>query len=234
MKNSIQTEEDMRKYKAFTLAEVLITLGIIGIIAAMTLPAVVNKYKKLVTSARLKKFYSSMNQAILMAESEHGSSAYWNRINFVDDGEGQYKYNDGAVNILNTYILPYVKYLKLDKGSLPVEDSEGNVVQNGEFPTVYFSDGTTMQVVIGGCFDIYFDANGKGKPNAKGVDQFIFYFCYGNNRKKTTFSSLIPEEDASSFEPREEALRICKIIPDRCSILLEKYDNFEFKDDYPW
>ena len=230
-----EVPEDFKKKKAaFTLAEVLITLGIIGIVAAMTLPAVVNKYQKLVTSARLKKFYSSMNQAILMAESEHGSSAYWNRINFIEDGEGQYKYNEGAVSILNTYILPYVKYLKLDKGSLPVEDSEGNVVQDGEFPTVYFADGTTMQVVIGSCFDIYFDSNGMGKPNTKGVDQFIFYFCYGNNRKKTTFSSLIPEEDASTYEPRAEALRICKIIPDRCSILLEKYDNFEFKEDYPW
>ena len=230
-----EVPEDFKKKKAaFTLAEVLITLGIIGIVAAMTLPAVVNKYQKLVTSARLKKFYSSMNQAILMAESEHGSSAYWNRINFIEDGEGQYKYNEGAVSILNTYILPYVKYLKLDKGSLPVEDSEGNVVQDGEFPTVYFADGTTMQVVIGSCFDIYFDSNGMGKPNTKGVDQFIFYFCYGNNRKKTTFSSLIPEEDANTYEPRAEALRICKIIPDRCSILLEKYDNFEFKEDYPW
>ena len=35
----------MNLKKAFTLAEVLITLGIIGVVAAMTLPTVVNKYK---------------------------------------------------------------------------------------------------------------------------------------------------------------------------------------------
>ena len=43
------------KHKAFTMAEVLITLGIIGIVAAMTLPALVAKYQKNVTSNRLKK-----------------------------------------------------------------------------------------------------------------------------------------------------------------------------------
>ncbi len=41
--------------KAFTLAEVLITLGIIGVVAAMTLPSLVGNYKKKVTVTRLKK-----------------------------------------------------------------------------------------------------------------------------------------------------------------------------------
>ena len=41
---------------AFTLAEVLITLGIIGIVAAMTLPALVGKYQKVQTVNQLKKF----------------------------------------------------------------------------------------------------------------------------------------------------------------------------------
>ena len=54
----------------FTLAEVLITLGIIGIVAAMTLPALVGKYQKKVTVTRLKKFYSTMQQAIQLAEKD--------------------------------------------------------------------------------------------------------------------------------------------------------------------
>lgn len=49
---------------AFTLAEVLITLGIIGIVAAMTLPSVINKIQNKDKTARLKKFYSSINQAV--------------------------------------------------------------------------------------------------------------------------------------------------------------------------
>ena len=55
---------------AFTLAEVLITLGIIGIVAAMTLPALIQKNNNQVVEARLKKFYSVMNQAIIQAEAD--------------------------------------------------------------------------------------------------------------------------------------------------------------------
>lgn len=56
----------------FTLAEVLITLGIIGIVAAMTLPTLIQNYKNRVVETRLKKFYSTMNQAVLMAEAQYG------------------------------------------------------------------------------------------------------------------------------------------------------------------
>ena len=40
---------------AFTLAEVLITLGIIGIVAALTIPNVTSKYRKKVVETELKK-----------------------------------------------------------------------------------------------------------------------------------------------------------------------------------
>ncbi|MBS5801473.1 MAG: type II secretion system protein [Brachyspira sp.] len=45
--------------KAFTLAEVLITLGIIGVVAAMTLPTLINSYKKQQTVTHLQKVYTS-------------------------------------------------------------------------------------------------------------------------------------------------------------------------------
>ncbi len=54
----------LRKRAAFTLAEVLITLGIIGVVAAMTIPTLISNHNKRVVETRLKKFYSSMNQAI--------------------------------------------------------------------------------------------------------------------------------------------------------------------------
>lgn len=41
---------------AFTLAEVLITLGIIGIVAAMTLPTIIQKQYQKEASSRLKNF----------------------------------------------------------------------------------------------------------------------------------------------------------------------------------
>lgn len=46
--------DKFNKAKAFTLSEVLITLGIIGIIAAMTLPSLVGRYQEKVTVTRLK------------------------------------------------------------------------------------------------------------------------------------------------------------------------------------
>ena len=46
--------------KAFTLAEVLITLGIIGIVAAMTLPILIGKYQKMQTATQLKKAYKRL------------------------------------------------------------------------------------------------------------------------------------------------------------------------------
>lgn len=62
----------MKKINAFTLAEVLITLGIIGIVAAMTLPTVINNYKKQVIASKLAKFYTIMNQALVRSKAEKG------------------------------------------------------------------------------------------------------------------------------------------------------------------
>lgn len=54
----------MGRKRGFTLAEVLITLGIIGVVAALTLPALVANYRKNITVTRMQKFYSVMNQAV--------------------------------------------------------------------------------------------------------------------------------------------------------------------------
>lgn len=59
------------------MAEVLITLGIIGIIAAMTLPALIGKYQKKVTVERLKVAYSKVNEIVSNSEMENGEVNYW-------------------------------------------------------------------------------------------------------------------------------------------------------------
>lgn len=58
--------------KAFTLSEVLITLGIIGIVAAMTLPAVINNSRNKQLEAGLKRSYSLISQALDMYQAETG------------------------------------------------------------------------------------------------------------------------------------------------------------------
>ena len=65
---------------AFTLAEVLITLGVVGVIAAMILPSLIEHYKEKQTIVALKKSYSILNQAFLMATQEYGPPTDWEGI----------------------------------------------------------------------------------------------------------------------------------------------------------
>ncbi|MBO8430083.1 type II secretion system protein [Spirochaetes bacterium] len=58
---------------AFTLAEVLITLGIIGVVAAMTLPSLVNKYREQEIITRVKKTYTSIAQALELVQANYGT-----------------------------------------------------------------------------------------------------------------------------------------------------------------
>ena len=65
---------------AFTLAEVLITLGIIGIVAAITLPGLLTKCQKLVIKNQFKEQYSRMQQAFKIVENNMDSTPecyYW-------------------------------------------------------------------------------------------------------------------------------------------------------------
>jgi len=73
--------KDVRKH-AFTLAEVLITLGIIGVVAAMTLPVLIQKHQKRVLEKQFIKAYSLISQAAKKAEADLGFTPecyYWNK-----------------------------------------------------------------------------------------------------------------------------------------------------------
>ncbi len=93
-----------RQKAAFTLAEVLITLGIIGIVAAMTLPTLIGNYKKEQTISQLQKAYSTLNQAFRLSEAENESSIYWDTEKGIDF-------------YFNEYWKPYLKIITYCKGS---------------------------------------------------------------------------------------------------------------------
>ena len=134
--------QDDKKKAAFTLAEVLITLGIIGIVAAMTLPTLIQANKNKEIEAKLKKFYSAMNQAIMLSESENGDYKYWT---------GTYK-SAGVENFLDKYIKPYLIALKITRF-----DSYG-----GDNVMYYFSDGSAFGCKDGGTqLDVYYFPNAK-------------------------------------------------------------------------
>ncbi len=122
----------LRKRPAFTLAEVLITLAVIGIVAAMTIPNLVQSYKKKVVETRLVQFYSMMNQAVKLSEIDHGEEFSWlpfdsSTLNLVPYSIEEY---------FNEYLAPYLKTAKTE------------VNLDGEEPhiRVYFANGSTVYI----------------------------------------------------------------------------------------
>lgn len=84
--------------KGFTLAEVLITLGIVGVVAALTIPVLIGKYNELVTITALRKTYSELSQAIKLSEIYNGDFRNW-------DYSGGWS---GGGNFAMRYIFPYL------------------------------------------------------------------------------------------------------------------------------
>ena len=64
--------EKNRKFSAFTLAEVLITLGVIGIVAALTLPGVITKYQEKRVATQLKVAVSTLEQGFKKMLADEG------------------------------------------------------------------------------------------------------------------------------------------------------------------
>lgn len=216
------------KEKAFTLAEVLITIAIIGIVAAVTIPTVINKYKTAVASTRLKKFYSLMSQAIELSKLDNGDVANWTKeANDLKDEDGEYDYeanSEACYKFFMTYLAPYIKYnrvIKVEKVSPTAE------------MRIELADGSTVDIHNGSCWDIIYDVNGDKLPNKVAYDKFVFAICINNNLiGGKNFGALYY---GSSFAAtREQALQKCKTSPySGCTALLQ-FDNWEFKSDYPY
>ena len=108
---------------AFTLAEVLITLAIIGVVAALTIPSVIQNYTYRMTESKLAKFYSLMNQAILMSKIDNGAPETWDYwVKEALDEEGNYINMSDAIDAaFKKYLAPYLKIVE----SKEVTDFEG-------------------------------------------------------------------------------------------------------------
>ncbi len=66
----------MSRRRGFTLAEVLITLGVIGVVAAMTLPMLIQNYQKTVLKSQFKKVYAEFFNAIKLTQSKMEAPVY--------------------------------------------------------------------------------------------------------------------------------------------------------------
>ena len=190
---------DFKKKSAFTLSEVLITLGIIGVVAAITIPGLMNNYKANKLRTQFLKTYSTVQQAFKFMQEDD-----------VSLDPASYKRSEGKV-----FYETYKKYLNgvtdcgvYTKKAFPCYDYRKEIYKtlNGKavFEKTFFDDG---QVVLQDGTLLAFeqpnsddkiwvlaDINGiNNPPNRLGYDLFVFEFLDGELRtmgeKGTSYNS---------------------------------------------
>ena len=177
------------KRVAFTLAEVLITLGIIGVVAALTLPTVISNYKKQVTVSKLQKAYSTINNAFKQSEAANESSEFWDDP-FVTGSQPYFEkyfkpYLNGAKQCFSYQECGYkercpYKFLNNDEAPF-VTSMDAHSLKTDRF-AFYLPDGTFYWILTGGggsdnyapASVLYIDINGGDGPNIISKDVFQF------------------------------------------------------------
>lgn len=176
----------------FTLAETLITLGIIGIVAALTIPSLVAKYQKMVLASQLKKSYTQIQQgfqrmlAVENVENLEDTQA-WQAIEGHGCGSSYPQSCQQFFNKLKQYIditKMYKEYIYYDFGynSPDGMDSSNYVFSDGSLLLnwFYFYSSSNKTNCGNDCKYskqagfIFLDVNGYKKPNMKGKDIFSF------------------------------------------------------------
>ena len=232
---------------AFTLAEVLITLVIIGVVAALTIPTAIAKYQKEQTVVKLKKVYGNLLSAYKMSVFENGPVETWT----FDDPSN-------IANSMSKYIIPYLKITKNCGTNMRGCTNVNRATLNGShityintlggwvpFAGCILSDGT----LIWGTQDephflaLGVDINGDKGPNKMGIDAFWFlydkraypadrsfhhmgkpgFYFRGEGNSKTYLTS-------GNVGCNKSGTVVAGAM---CGALI-KLDGWEIKDDYPW
>lgn len=169
------------KKTGFTLAEVLITLGVIGIVAAMTLPALINNNRNKQLETAFKRSYSVLSQALDMYQAENGERLIQsqasdqatlkgimkNYMNVVSDCGDKSVVTDD-----NPLCIPKEKQLNSYK---PFFNMSATLLGVYIFVTKGFITNDGALWLFGPNGLIYVDVNGYNKqPNRVGYDLFQF------------------------------------------------------------
>ena len=237
----MHTTNCRRKRKtAFTLAEVLITLGIIGVVAAMTIPTVITNYKKSQIEARLKKLYTVMNQAVLLSKAhDTWTEPSYEAMNPTDS-------ENGIIQWLQSALIPY-----LNGAEFPAKYTHPDSNMDGRIK-LRFADGTLCSMSAWRQLHTWCDINGTKGPNKKGVDIFYFFLDYNPATKAGAnlgyfypagYAGWFDEDgeykDGYVYGDRDKMLQQCKrdesnenTNTSSCALLI-MYDGWQIKDDYP-
>ena len=185
------------KVPAFTLAEVLITLGIIGVVAAMTIPTLITKSQKDIWTNQLKKTYTTISQSLItMAEEETNPARQFLGVSLSQNCPESYanctissakldceflsKYFVGTCKVFNAdYNISYLnkKRSRVEKiNSIFQFNSGAEIVSSNTYTSksIYrYKKNGTVTLAIG---PFYIDVNGhKSPPNTFGRDIFAYY-----------------------------------------------------------
>lgn len=208
---------------AFTLAEVLITLGIIGVVAAMTIPTMITNYQKHVVETKLTKFNSTLNQALRMSSAENGDPDAWVTQN------KNYTYNEN-VEFLHTYFFPYIKYLHY----VPCSNDTSNVC-------ITLLDGIFFRFRIdgnGGDITYFLDGDVTRRHPR---NSFQFQFTKKSGINLTVNSTSFVEPYIYSWNGTMEHLKngntwACKRGCTNCGYCtkLIQLNGWKIPKDYPW
>lgn len=244
--------------KAFTLAEVLITLGVIGIVAAMTLPALTAKYQKQMTINQLKVAYAILYDALNLAQKDHGDYKYWT---YYQEELGAQK---SAIQFVNTYMKPYMKNVSLYNSTkingcnnITYRHMDGSVAQCSSITafcetcrTTYNSvqinaaNGMIIAVLIRKAEDIntgdrlakaefYVDTNGLKGPNVWGKDIFRFALLQRGGQfgaKQGNMKFCGGDCHSRDFDLQEQCTMTTAY---GCAEVIIG-DSWQIKSDYPW
>lgn len=191
----------LNQKSAFTLAEVLITLMIIGVIAAMTMPGL-KKYAALEENvSRAQKAYASVTNATKLIELQHGEMKRWGTLTSSagegeGEGEGKEKTLNGIDNAYKYYSEKLNVAISCEKGvsgcweqtkelsgskygsaNYIKSGSVGFQTADGMFWNIFGETDTAAYGVNKAQTDsliIFIDTNGAKKPNTLGLDVFAF------------------------------------------------------------
>ncbi len=213
---------------AFTLAEILVCIGILGFVAAMTMPTLYNTFQKKIVEAKLQTFRSTMNNALAMAQDELGGT--------FEDWVVKNKYYSSAEmkTFVETYIFPYMKHSDLVDCNFELKD------------TGWTQTGVCFYLVNGGLVWTHIDGNGgdlilylNGKRDTNPRNSFQFQYAKKNNTGYKGLDYIEPY--THGWNGQHETLKThsvwgCKrpcYVCGYCTKLIEE-NNWKIPNDYPW
>lgn len=225
-----------RKFVAFTLAEVLITLGIIGVVAAMTIPTLMTNMAKHATGVKVEKFYSTINQAVRLSSIDNGDPGSWEKPTSAHNYDQDLEY-------FNTYFAPYLKTssckkvdLNRNAGSLVCAMLDGGSIvinYSSGFDIIYLTDfdytsndNTYKQNLLKDTRKAFSFQLGKitgAGMTETSANDYVTPYTYGWDG---TYEGLTKRGDYSCS-------KYCTSRPAYCTKYLQ-LNGWRFPKDYPW